>query len=303
MDNAVVMPKRQIRFGYRDLEFPGSEMGQLQESQALLGDAAALRRRLLDDGYLLLRGLIPREVVLRARETVLRHMAAHDAFAPDTPLLQGVMPKGGKTVPLMGRRNITHHPDVIAALEHNALYDLFASLFDEPALTFPYKWLRAVGNEQYTAAHYDFVYMGRGSRNLRTVWIPFGDPRITQGTLAVCRGSHNLPGFARIRDTYGRMDVDRDGVEGWFERDPMDIVERFGGQWLGADYRAGDVIIFGMHTMHASTTNLTNRYRLSCDVRFQPASEPVDERWKRNGRGHYRETERDMASARAEWGV
>ena len=87
--------------------------------------------------------------------------------------------------------------------------------------------------------------------------------------------------------------------------DPLKIVERFGGQWHGANYRAGDVIIFGMHTMHASTTNLSNRFRLSCDVRFQPASDPVDERWKRSGPGHYSAgaAVRDMASAREEWGV
>ena len=145
--------------------------------------------------------------------------------------------------------------------------------------------------------------MGRGSQNLYTVWIPFGDVEITQGTLAVCRGSHKLDSFARIRDTYGRMDIDRDGITGWFEHDPMKIVERFGGQWLGANYRAGDVIVFGMHTMHASTTNLTNRFRLSCDVRYQPASDPVDERWKRDGSGHYGEVRRDMESAREEWGL
>ena len=145
--------------------------------------------------------------------------------------------------------------------------------------------------------------MGRGSQNLYTVWIPFGDIPITQGTLAICRGSHKLDSFARIRDTYGRMDIDRDGISGWFERDPLQIVERFGGQWQGADYQAGDVIIFGMHTMHASTTNLSNRFRLSCDVRYQPAGDPVDERWKRGGSGHYGELRRDMESARAEWGL
>ena len=48
----------------------------------------------------------------------------------------------------------------------------------------------------------------------------------------------------------------------------------------------GDVILFGMHTMHASTTNLTSRFRLSCDVRFQPASEPADNRWVAGGPGH-----------------
>ncbi len=295
----------QIRFGYRDLQFPSDQLRPLRESQSLLADTDALWRRFDEDGYLLLRGLLEREIVLNARNVIFQHMQAQQALQPDTPLLQGVMPRGGKSVQMMGRKGIAHHPAVLATVEHPALFALFEGLFAEPALTYSYKWLRGVGNEEYTGAHFDFVYMGRGSPNLYTVWIPMDDIEITRGTLAICRGSHNLQSFARIRDTYGKMDVDRDRVEGWFELDPLKIVERFGGQWLGSDYRAGDVIIFGMHTMHASTTNLSNRFRLSCDVRFQPASDPVDERWKRGGPGHYSagKATRDMASARAEWGV
>lgn len=293
----------QIRFGFRDIEFPSDQLSPLRESQALLGDSSSLWQRYDEDGYLLLHGLLERETVLNARNVILQHMQAQQALQPDTPLLQGVMPRGGKSVPMMGRKGIAHHPAVLATVEDPALFALFENLFAEPALTYSYKWLRGVGNEEYTGAHFDFVYMGRGSSNLYTVWIPLDDIEITRGTLAICRGSHNLGSFARIRDSYGKMDVDRDLIEGWFERDPLKIVERFGGQWLGANYRAGDVIIFGMHTMHASTTNLSNRFRLSCDVRFQPASDPVDERWKRGGAGHYGEAKRDMDSARAEWGI
>ncbi len=292
-----------VRFGFRDIAFPSSELGQLRASNDLLGDVPSLWRRMDEDGYLLLRGLIERETIMSAREVLLLHMQEQQALLPDTPVLEGVMPQGGRSVRMMGGKGVAHHPAVLAVLENPALFALFERLFREPALTFPFKWLRAIGNEEYTGAHFDFVYMGRGSRNLYTAWIPFGDLAIRQGTLAICRGSHKLASFARIRDTYGKMDVDRDGVEGWFEQDPLKIVERFGGQWQGSDYGAGDVIIFGMHTMHASTTNLTNRFRLSCDVRYQPAGDPVDERWKRGGGGHYGEARRDMESARAEWGL
>ena len=291
-----------VRFGYRDVEFPSADLRELRESQDLLGDVGALWQRLNEDGYLLLRRLINRETVMTGRETILKTMREQHALVPDTPLLDGLMPSGGKSVRLR-ENQLTHDPTILNVLENHALFDLFNALFAESSLTLPFKWMRAVGNEQYTAAHYDFVYMGRGSGNLHTVWIPFGDIPIEQGTLAICRGSHNLDSFARIRDTYGRMDVDLDRTEGHFERDPLNIVDRFGGAWLGANYEAGDVIIFGMHTMHASTTNLTNRFRLSCDVRFQPASEPMDERWAKLGRGHYASVQRDMKSAREQWGI
>ena len=295
-----------IRFGYRNIEFPGEEMGELRDCNALLGDATSIRNQMKEDGYLLLRSLINREKVLQARQTVLEYMDTHHALTPDTPILEGVMPKGGRSVQMMGRKGIAHHPDVLAVVEADKLIEFFNLYFGENPLTFNYKWLRGVGNEQYTGAHYDFVYMGQGSANLHTVWIPFGDTPVQMGTLAMCVGSHDLPSFSRIRDTYGRMDVDRDKTEGWFTKDPMEIVENFGGRWLTTDFFAGDVILFGMHTMHASTTNLTNRFRLSCDVRFQPASEPADKRWIGDGIGHTAHGVQDLRSmekARDKWGV
>ncbi len=295
-----------VRFGYRDVEFPSAELGELRDSNESLGDVPALRARMAEDGYLLLRGLIEREKVLRGRRTVLEYMDAQRALTPGEPVLEGVMPKGGRSVQMMGRKGISHHPDILAVLEAPELFQFFEAYFGEPALTFDYKWLRAVGNEQYTGAHYDYVYMGQGSSRLHTVWIPFGDITVDHGTLAMCVGSHRLPSFEKLRQTYGRMDVDRDRIEGWFTRDPMEIVEKFGGQWLTTTFYAGDIITFGMHTMHASTTNLTNRFRLSCDVRFQPARDPADKRWVADGPGHTvhgRERLRSIEEARAEWGI
>lgn len=296
----------QVRFGYRNVEYPSEALGVLRDSSDLLGDVAGLHARMNEDGYLLLRGLIDRQKVLQARQTVLTYMEEQNALTPNTPVLEGVMPKGGRSVPMMGRKGIAFHPDVLAVLESDELFGFFNHYFGEPSLTFNYKWLRAVGNEQYTGAHYDFVYMGQGSPNLHTTWVPFGDIPLEQGVLAMCAGSHSLSSFEKLRRTYGRMDVDLDGVEGWFTKDPMEIVEKFGGRWLTDEFYAGDVIIFGMHTMHASTTNLTNRFRLSCDVRFQPASEPADKRWVGDGPGHTVHgvrAIRPIEEARKEWGI
>ncbi|MEM7800363.1 MAG: phytanoyl-CoA dioxygenase family protein [Chloroflexota bacterium] len=294
-----------IRFGYETFNYPSEALGHLRDSSALLGDQAALAERMQADGYLLMRQLISREAVLKARQTILEYMERMEALVPGTPILDGVMPIGGRSVPMMGRKGVAHHPDVLRIVEAPELFDFFETYFGEPAITYNYKWLRAVGNEEYTGAHYDFVYMGRGSNRLHTTWIPFGDVPVPQGTLAMCERSNHLDSFAPIRDTYGKMDVDRDLVEGWFTKNPIEIVQKFGGRWLTGDYQAGDVIVFGMHTMHASTTNLTNQFRISCDVRFQPASEPVDERWQKNGKGHTAQFKsvRPMDEARKEWGL
>ncbi len=291
------------RFGPRDLDFPDAQLGTMRASRPA-DSPQLLRERMACDGYLWLRDLLPRADVLAARHVILDHMAAREVLSPGEPVTEGVMPQGGRGLPMNGNRGISHLAQVLKVMEHEALFRFFETWFGETALTFHFKWLRAVGNEAYTGAHMDHVYMGRGSARLHTVWIPLGDIPVDQGTLAVCAGSHRLAGFGRIRDTYGRMDVDRDGVEGWFSRDPLDLSARHGGNWCTTPCRAGDVVVFGMHLMHASTTNLTQRFRLSCDVRYQPASDPVDPRWVRDGKGHSNlPPEKTMAQARAEWQV
>ncbi len=292
-----------IHFGPRESEFPGAEVGRMQPSNPL-DKIEVLRERMRQGGYLWLRSLLPRASLLKARRVILEHMDARDLLTPGEPVTEGVMPAGGRGLPMPGNSGIAHHPAVLAVMEHPALFRFFEVWFGEPALTFHYKWLRAVGNERYTGAHMDHVYMGRGSSRLLTTWIPLGDILVQQGTLTVCAGSQCLDGYARIRATYGRMDVDRDGVEGWFSRDPLELSARHGGHWHTTNFRAGDVVIFGMHLMHASTTNLTRRFRLSCDLRFQPANDPVDPRWVRDAQGHSKAAPRKtMEQARAEWKV
>lgn len=279
----------------------------MRDSSQLLGDADALRRRMAEDGYLLLRGLIDREKVLSARETILTYMEEREGLEPGSRPLDGVMGEYGKSVQMMGKKPITHHDSVRSVLEGEELFSFFEEYFGSQVLTFDYKWLRAVGNERFTGCHYDVVYMGQGSRRLHTAWVPFGDIPVEQGTLAVCRGSHSDPGFAALRETYGNHDVDRDRGAGWFSTDPSEITKKFGGRWLTTDYRAGDVVLFGLYLMHASTTNTTDRWRLSCDIRFQPAEDPADARWVGdNPASHSRDADgkvRSMEEMRTVWGV
>ena len=294
-----------------------AEMGELRDCNPLLGDGAALRDRLAEDGYLLVRGLLPREKVLAARRQVMAHLAEQGLTAPGTDPMGGFAAPGSPGLYMGGKKAVTHTPEVLAVLESSELFEFYAALFDEAVATFGFKWLRAVGHGDFTGIHYDTVYMGRGSGRLRTCWVPFGDVPMAQGTLAICAGSHRAESFQPLRETYGKMDVDRDQVKGdktigWFSNDPLEILEKFGGQWQTTDFRAGDIITFGMHTLHASTNNSSDRLRLSCDVRFQPAADTMDPRWigeqpVGNPEGLARQAGDlpavSMAQARKEWGV
>ncbi|HTE18461.1 MAG TPA: phytanoyl-CoA dioxygenase family protein [Armatimonadota bacterium] len=293
-----------LTMGKHELELGGPYLGMLREANGLLHDPAALHARMEEDGYLLLRGLHDRAKVEAARRSILEGLDANAQLDQSRPLDEGVAEEGGRGAFLGGSRAFTRAEPFLNVVESPEIMGFFARFLRADVLTYDYKWLRVVGPGSFTGAHYDIVYMGRGTQNVYTAWTPLGDVPLEMGPLAVLVGSHR---FERVRETYGRMDVDRDHVTGWFTNDPVEMVERFGGQWQTGEFRMGDVLIFGMYTMHGSLNNGTNRYRISCDTRYQRAHEPVDERWiGENPIAHYAWMEGEtvpIEEARKKWGV
>jgi len=270
----------------------------LEDSSDLLShpDAKALlQKRFEDDGYLFIRGLLDRETVLKARSFLLEDMASQGGILdPGRDMTEGVLLErcGLGCVPFLeGRNKTTHHPLVRDVLESPSLSNFFSNYIfgGRNTLTFDYKWLRVMPNDKFTGAHVDNVYMSRGSPSLVTTWIPFGDTEMEMGTLCVLQGSHKLNGpFGKFHQTYGNFDTEANpGFKGtgWFTEDPAEVTTKFGGQWRSEDFKAGDIIMFGMRTVHMSSVNTTNKARISCDVRWQPASDPVDSRYMGNNLG------------------
>jgi ectoine hydroxylase-related dioxygenase (phytanoyl-CoA dioxygenase family) len=293
-----------LTMGKHELELGGKYLGWLRESNGLLDDVAALRQRMDEDGYLLIRGLHDPEKVQAARRGVLERLDANGQIDRAYPLVDAVVAEGGRGAFLGGAKDVTRTPSFLNLVESPEVMGFFARLLEADIRTYDYKWLRVVAPGSFTGAHYDIVYMGRGTRNVFTVWTPLGDVPLDLGPLALLVGSHR---FERVRQTYGQMDVDRDHVTGWFSSDPVELVDDFGGQWQTGEFQAGDVLIFGMFTMHGSLNNRSNRYRLSCDTRYQRADEPVDERWiGEDPMAHYAWMKGEtvpMEEARKRWGV
>lgn len=296
-----------VTIGQRELEWGGKYLTELRDCNDMLEDTVALRNRLQEDGYLLIRGFHKREQVLNARMEFLNKLAAMGRLDPLALVEDGIIGSenkggmwGGSTEQLQ-----PDFPQFLDVVNSPGVLDFFGRLLGGAAMTYDYKWPRAVARGGNTGAHYDVVYMGRGTKDLYTMWTPFGDIPLEMGTLAMCLGSQH---FTKIKQTYGEMDVDRDNVAtGWFSEDSVEIVDRYGGQWATTAFEAGDAIIFGMYMMHTSLNNSTSRYRISADTRYQLASEPVDERWiGRKPKGHYawgRTPQKSVAEARKEWGV
>ncbi|MFD9628963.1 phytanoyl-CoA dioxygenase family protein [Peribacillus muralis] len=296
-----------VQMGKYELEMNSEYLTELRSSNDILGDWEALRIRLKEDGYLLIRGFHDRKQVFDARHNILEKLQELGRLNSDAPLELGVMGPEGKGASFMGvsQKLKKEIPDVVELSESDRVMNFFDQLLDGESLTYDFKWPRAVPNGGNTGIHYDNVYMGRGTQNLYTCWTPLGDVSLEMGPLVVCLESQN---FEKVKETYGKMDVDRDNVEyGWLSDNPFEIVEKFGGKWATTSFNAGDAIIFGMFFLHGSLNNTTSQYRLSMDTRYQLKAEPVDERWfGKDAKGHYswgKGITKTIGEARKEWGI
>ncbi|GGD76904.1 phytanoyl-CoA dioxygenase family protein [Paenibacillus nasutitermitis] len=296
-----------LMMGNQEMEMGSKYLMELRSSNDLMDDTEALRARLQEDGYLLIRGFHDRSKVLNAHREFCQGLAKQGKLDPDAQVEEGVIGpenKGGMWG--KGASELeAEFPSFLEIVNSPKVFGLFDRLLGGPSMTFDYKWPRAVGHGGNTGAHYDIVYMGRGTKNLYTMWTPMADIPLEQGTLAMLLGSQH---YAKVRETYGQMDVDRDNVAtGWLSDDPIELVDTFGGQWATTAFEAGDLIIFGMFMMHASFNNTTNRYRISSDTRYQLASEPADPRWVgKKPKAHYawgKEPLKSVEDARKEWGI
>lgn len=276
----------------RDLDRRPESFGELECSASLLDNPSALRERMRENGYLFLRGFFAREDVLAVRRTVVSRLAASGMLEPGTDPILAIARKDVdlKFLPELAEDN----RELDNLLYRGRIMDFYRDLFGEDVRHFDYTWFRAVGPGKGTQPHCDVVYMGRGTRDrLYTAWVPIGDVPTEVGGLMILEDSHKQAD--RLR-TYLDRDVDayctngrhaediETGRKTWewngaLSNNPVSLREKLGGRWLTTAFRAGDLLTFPMQTVHASLDNPSDRVRLSSDSRYQPVSEPADERW------------------------
>jgi hypothetical protein len=264
------------------LDTSPDKFGELRQSNDIADDLPALKQRMLDDGYLLFRDFLDRDVVLRAREEILlKYAIAGEIDSINYPLMDAIYSENT----FIDQVNLIALTESIRSglayetvIMNEKLVKFFERWFGKgPVRTFDFKWPRFFRPGEGTGLHCDAPYINRGTENLYSAWIPLGDVNKESGTLIVLENSHKLE---ELRQSYGNKDADRDKL-GWLSTDPVKLRNRLGGRWLTTDFRAGDVFIFCMYLVHGGTDNASPRKqcRLTSDTRYQLADEALDERW------------------------
>lgn len=260
---------------------PAALLGPLDEVADWRGVRTGLPQRLARDGYVLLRQALPRQQVLDARHDVLRRLAAVGEIAE--PAESAVATGSSRRAELhadLGAfwRGVCESPALRAVTHGGAMAEISAALLGGATKPFDFLWLRTMVSGRASPLHFDHVYMNRGSSRLVTAWVPLGDVALEAGPLVVVEGSHR---FEDLIARYRGVDVDRDGLPGSFPEDAVSFAAARGTRLLTTDFRAGDVMLFDMFTLHGSCDNRMGggRVRLSCDVRWQRAEDAEDDRW------------------------
>jgi hypothetical protein len=225
---------------------------ELTDSNDICADPQLLRERLRQDGYVFVRGLIDPSLVGSADEqarAALRRAGWVDADGRAlTPVRRGDWTDAG------------FRGFGIAADVHRLAYEsgpqrLMSMLLGCGAFVYPVKVPRAVYPDRLAPdhrgrfVHQDYAVIGK--QDMFTMWIPLQDLPIETGPLAV------LPGSSR---------------RGWAR--PERLADSSHG-WASIHFRQGDVLVFHCLTWHAALPNVTDRLRLSVDVRWQLQQEPV----------------------------
>lgn len=275
--------------------------GVMLDCMPLLDDVEALRQHAAATGYVYLPGYFEREDVLNARRIMTAKLARLGAIKPGTDPMDSIYNPGSE-VGFSGGR-------VEAMFDewepiHNLLYagrmmDFFRLFLGGPVLHYDYTWNRQVKPGPSTYIHSDVVYMGRGTHRLYTAWVPIGDATFDMGGLLLLEGSNQHQGLQKgywksdvdsfCENRPGKKDAWAKGQEGWLKGSAAQLRKSLGiqGRWLTANYRAGDLVVFDVYTVHGGTDNHSDRIRLSTDSRYQLAHEAVDERWiGENPAGH-----------------
>ena len=274
-----------------ELDLSPEAFGELRSSADCADDVAELNRRLADDGYLYIPGFFDRDLIQAGRAAVTDRLAAESTLDPAYPAIEARR-RPDRELGYRGdlAKDNTAIDRVVFGPE---LLDFYTRLFGEPVRHFDNKWFRAVGRGQGTPPHCDLVYMGRGTHQLYTAWIPYGDVSLELGGLMLLEHSHRQA--ARLRN-YLEVDVDSycenrprevqkvKNQGGWshpghLTTNPYTLRQKLGGRWLTTEYRMGDLLTFGMTLIHGSLDNQTDFVRLSSDTRYQRASQPIDTRW------------------------
>jgi ectoine hydroxylase-related dioxygenase (phytanoyl-CoA dioxygenase family) len=256
----------------------------------------SLRELYHQQGYLWLKGVLPRRKVLDFRRRFFQEFAHTGLVREGSDLEEGLYSGGGEDRVAINK--------TLSGFVRSAAYEAFCLMeeiwqfydrfFDGPSYLHKRKLVRHTrpGDPNSTGAHYDLIYLRGGTDRLCTSWIPAGDTPVEMGGLIYLEGSdawgrqkeaeyQQGAGHLTPEERVSAYNRHMDNTN-WMSKDLPALAERVDTRWLVADYEAGDMVVHSPYMVHAATMNADplGRIRLSTDIRYQRVSDEIDVRWQ-----------------------
>jgi Phytanoyl-CoA dioxygenase (PhyH) len=236
------------------------EVKPFREIQACDLTPSALKEEISSKGYLLIRGLLPCNVLNPLLGEIAQVLYAAGWLLPDHDPLERLANTGaacGDPDPSFKRtyQEIFNLELFHALAHHSALKQVMSMLVGEQLLIHPKPIGRLIFpncEELVVHAHQDYRFMD-GDPECFTTWIPLHDCPTNLGPLKILEGSHR----------FGFQDHNHSNIPAIPEGTAQ------GDDWVGGQINAGDVLIFHSLTVHAASPNISNQLRISLDCRFQ----------------------------------
>ncbi len=238
------------------------------DSTDIAADGAALAARMRRDGYLFIRGLLPRQAIANVQRQIGDIVRAAGWLARDRPVAEAIADQSGFCVDpepayLATLRQINRLEDYHALKHHPALIGFLERLLGGAMLPHPRVLMRNIFPDRAaftTKSHQDYPNV-QGTTEVYTAWMPLIDCPMEVGPLQVAAGTHG-------GDIYDfQIGAGAGGIE---------ITEPFEGRWVSGPFQQGDVLFFHSLAVHKGVPNRSDKLRMSMDVRYQLLSEPFN---------------------------
>ncbi|CAG8242628.1 unnamed protein product [Penicillium salamii] len=253
-----------------------------------------LRQRYEEDGYIFLKGLLPRADVLKARHEYFAMMQQTGVLQESTEPVHGIFnplrspaefpgigaggagkngrPGGEKAAQFVDLAIEAHYRDWYAEdfCRHPALLEFIARFtgWDTNTLGLRRSLLRNnIPGTKPIGVHYDQIFLRHGEPTSVTAWVPIGDIKLCGGGLIYLENGDPVgvaceEDFKKKANAAGLTDEEaKDAFNsnmmatGLLSELPLEFARMNQRSWLVAEYEAGDVVLHKPHTIHASTIN------------------------------------------------
>ncbi|KAJ0109332.1 hypothetical protein J7T55_000257 [Diaporthe amygdali] len=293
-----------------------SQIGRLVPMIAGTASMEEMRHRFSDSGYLLVKGLLPREDVLEARRKYFDMLSCTGILRPGTAHVDGLFdsskdpadyPGFGTGRPGSGTAVSDQFMDIALKAhaeswyardicKHPALIDFVGDFtgWGEHTGSLERTLLRNnVPGNKAIGVHYDYIFLRHGEDSVLTAWVPLGDIKVDGGGLIYLEDGHvigrdterNFTAKAiasGLTEEEAKFAFNKNmAAGGVLTQDPKAYSDSCQRRWLVSNYEAGDVVFHNSYMIHASTMNYDQDgvIRLGTDLRFVDVRKPWDMRW------------------------